>query len=846
MKAPVSMCLIVRGESLLEEALLSARPHVEELVVVVTSSKDAASLEIARKHADRVDVFEGCNEKDGVPTDEIWDFSAARNHSFALASKPWISWMDADDVLSGGDKLPDVVRFLESGSQGKPTIAMFPYEYSVDEFGKCNCLQDRERLVTRGPAFRWANEVHEIIIRLRPDSEITQVPNFNIGLVWQHQRHKSKAPREGGRNLRILRWVIEKRPDDLRSRYYLASSCADAGLWDEARVHFEKYVDAQMWNEEEKTVAMLRMADICLIQGRFDEAATWAMRAINVKESWPDGYLSACKVHYLSARNGKGNVHRHWERCAYFGKMGLERPPSKTTIYFDPLVGQYHVHQYMNEALNAIGDVKGAVEAATRGLAFRPQDTNLEVNKLIFEERLARDAAKEAVGKLKTASNVLREKFKWVRPSDDAWGRVERAIEDPGTLGASEAVSGPASPVAERLPTDKLDIAFVCGPGWETWNPDVLKTSGLGGSETAVIEMSRRLAAKGHRVRVYAGCGEDATWDGVEWKNVDWNFGTVKADVVVVWRNAAFLDRVEAPMRLLWVHDIWALNPTRENLAKATRVLALSAWHRGFLAQHHAQHGLDAEKIVVTRNGIDLARFASQGSIAREPHKIVYSSSADRGLESLLLMWPAIRARVPDATLHIFYGFYNWEKMAQHGNDAAGLARIAKIKEALFDLRDRGVVYRGRVDQATLAREFLSAGVWAYPTLFSETNCITAAEAHAAGLRMVTSPIAALNETVGNRGILVAPEPEGRTRSYWDRSPDFQTRFVDAVVAAMQPSVTPREDLQKYARDHFSWDSVADEWVGMMWGLMGVQKVEIRPELAPPVSVSPDAYIGAL
>src|SRR4029077_14739304 len=224
---------------------------------------------------------------------------------------------------------------------------------------------------------------------------------------------------------------------------------------------------------------------------------------------------------------------------------------------------------------------------------------------------------------------------------------------------------------------------------------------------------------------------------------------------------------------------------------------------RQFMAEHHAQHGLTVDKIVRTRNGIDLEKFvwSTHGTYqARDSHKVVYSSSADRGLESLLQMWPRIRSAVKDATLHIFYGFYNWEMMSK--TDAQATARINAIKSRIFDLQPQGVVYRGRVDQQTLAPGFLSTGACLFPTWFSETFCLTAAESQAAGLRIVSSPIAALKETVSNRGVMIEVD--------W-MSPEYQNKFVDAAVWALQNGGN-REALQQYARDHFSWDGVVSQW----------------------------------
>ena len=117
----------------------------------------------------------------------------------------------------------------------------------------------------------------------------------------------------------------------------------------------------------------------------------------------------------------------------------------------------------------------------------------------------------------------------------------------------------------------------------------------------------------------------------------------------------------------------------------------------------------------------------------------------------------------------------------------------------------------------------MRAGVWAYPTWFSETSCITAMEAQAAGLMIVSSAIAALPETVGRRGSLIdwgdplRSDPRTPLREYRDA-------FIADVVSAMN-SPDGRwhrrdgfgyEQLAEIAREAFSLDTLADEWSEML------------------------------
>ena len=331
---------------------------------------------------------------------------------------------------------------------------------------------------------------------------------------------------------------------------------------------------------------------------------------------------------------------------------------------------------------------------------------------------------------------------------------------------------------------EPLDVVFACGDAWEAWNPLVHKTKGIGGSETMVVEMAKRLATMGHRVRVFTSTGKygEGIFDGVEYRQTGHLELVKSCDVYVAWRNAGLLQHpIEAKLKLLWVHDIWAGNATHRNLLKADRILALSQWHKDFMIGHH---NLAPEHVRVTRNGIDLTRFYQEAG-PRNPKKVVYSSSPDRGLPVLLKVWPEIRKRVPDAELHVFYGFFNWKMAAQARGDENQLRMISQLEMQMQELASQGVVYRDKVDQLTLAREFLTAGVWAHPTWFTETSCahpdtrISIPGDHRGG-----PPTARIADLVGKSGFPVYAFNERENRfQIATCNKVWQTKIADELVA---------------------------------------------------------------
>src|SRR6185369_4325748 len=216
---------------------------------------------------------------------------------------------------------------------------------------------------------------------------------------------------------------------------------------------------------------------------------------------------------------------------------------------------------------------------------------------------------------------------------------------------------------------------------------------------------------------------------------------------------------------------------TDDRLDKIDHVVVLSEWQKARFARLYSAA---KAKLTLIRNGIgmfdpdtDEDRYAEARArtFAQRKPRLVYSSSADRGLDVLVGLWPQIRERVPDAELHIFYGFNVLDAVARQNPPLQDFKRglLAMIEEQGGE--KAGIFLRGRVGQRELADEMGKARVWAYPTAFLETSCIGAMEARAAGLPIVTSDLAALRETVGEHGVRVTwaadeDEPFNQSQEY--------------------------------------------------------------------------------
>lgn len=183
----------------------------------------------------------------------------------------------------------------------------------------------------------------------------------------------------------------------------------------------------------------------------------------------------------------------------------------------------------------------------------------------------------------------------------------------------------------------------------------------------------------------------------------------------------------------------------------------------------------------------------------RNLKRVVYTSSYDRGLEHLLSMWGDVKQAVPEAELHIFYGWLLFDRFY-----ASNPSSMAWKQRQLEKMADVGAVDHGRVPQKELAEFMKESGVWAYPTHFGEINCISAIKAQAYGCEPVVVDYAALKETVRFGRKVEGDIYDEETKE------TFKKELIDSLNNPM--SNEKREDMVAWAQSKYNWDTVAQDW----------------------------------
>lgn len=330
-------------------------------------------------------------------------------------------------------------------------------------------------------------------------------------------------------------------------------------------------------------------------------------------------------------------------------------------------------------------------------------------------------------------------------------------------------------PIRQKpIVTIKPLLCFVADGGFKSWSGSSILKDGVGGSETYVIELSRYLTKlTNYQVIVFCNCEREEIFEGVEYKNISEYFNYVSNYTI----EHCFINRYSEyiPVAIrgnvnnihIVLHDLDLTGNIIPMSPKIKNIFCLSEWHTELYKQQFPQF---SNIIKPFHYGIDFNNF-NYDDTQKIPHSFIYSSFPNRGLKVLLQMWSRIKEKYPDAVLNIFCNMnvsWCWEFHKQEMEETVKL---------LNELKDKGVVNHGWVDKKTLGKFWKQSSIWFYPCKFKETFCLTALEAAISKTLVISNDLAALKDTVGDRGLIID--------GYEVDSLEWQDRAFDTICFYM-------------------------------------------------------------
>jgi len=296
-------------------------------------------------------------------------------------------------------------------------------------------------------------------------------------------------------------------------------------------------------------------------------------------------------------------------------------------------------------------------------------------------------------------------------------------------------------------------MEIVIAAGSMPFGPETLTHKSLGGSETAVLMLAKKLKAKGHLVTVFCNLpaegepdfihpGENGD-DGVRYvpiQNYQKYIVNTQCDLLIASRDPRLVALpAAAKKKVLWCHDL----ATHRGMQVAfdqinwtvDEMWAVSKFHAD---QIHKVTGYPRKFIKVVTNGIVPVDIIPA---PRSENQLVYASRPERGLENLIKEG-GVMEHLPEFELKVamydhfpedMKEFYQWV--------------FARIKE----LPNVEVV--GALPQQKMRQLLADSTAYIYPTQFEETSCILARECCEVGTPFLTTVEGALPETLGDCGV---------------------------------------------------------------------------------------------
>lgn len=378
---------------------------------------------------------------------------------------------------------------------------------------------------------------------------------------------------------------------------------------------------------------------------------------------------------------------------------------------------------------------------------------------------------------------------------------------------------------------DKLGLCY---------DGDTLKKQGLGGSESAVILLSKELSDLGFDVTVINNCidsshSKPGMYDGVRYidnsesKNHDEEY-----DIAIVSRSVnpfvsndySFLKK--AKKRILWLHDTFIEGEQiMEDLVLngvINHVFTLSDWHSTYIlnSNHGKRRNFEVLKrhFFQTRNGA--VRHLEEVDLSnKDKNHFVYNASATKGMIPLVEdIWKEIKKRIPEAHLTIIGGYYRFREGAEPDAQENTVEKLSKRQ----DLKDLDITFTGVISQKEIAEILSNAYMMLYPGAFPETFGISSLESLLYNTPLVTTRFGALEETAVDLAcyqIDYAIEPNSLFTEI-DKKKQVET-FLQTFFNAYQNEYL-HQQKQNYCdvvKDVAGWDTVALQWKQFFYKIMG-------------------------
>ena len=349
----ISLCMIVKNEELvLGRCLDSVKNLMDEIIIVDTGSTDKTK-EIASLYTNKIYDFPWIN-----------DFAAARNFSFSKATKDYIMWLDADDVLLYEDnkKLQQLKENLDTSVD----MVIMRYNMSFDKDDKPIYSFNRERLLKRSCNYTWSGQVHETI------DYFGNIIYSSIGVS-----HKKIKETPIDRNLKIYEYILSQgKKLQPREEFYYGRELMYNNRFDDAIEVLTFFINSSFGFVENKISACKDLAFCYFSQNKNLEGLLSLFRSFQFDE--PRAEI-CCDIGYYFLEK------EEYTKAIFWYKLALTRTFDEKSSAFQ-IIDCYNYIPYLQLCVcyDKIGNYQKAFEYNELAGSIKPYDESYLYNKEYF------------------------------------------------------------------------------------------------------------------------------------------------------------------------------------------------------------------------------------------------------------------------------------------------------------------------------------------------------------------------------------------------------------------------------------------------------------------------------
>lgn len=708
------LCIMVKNAGPQFRDMLNHNFHIFDKWTILDTGSNDETISIIKE------VLVG--KKEGNLYEEPFiNFRDSRNRLLDLAGDECKFILMLDDTYNVEGDLRGFLNEIRS-DQYSSSFTLFINSYD-SKYGS-------NRIIKSESGLRYIHKIHEVINDTNNINII--VPENACYINDKHYESMEKRTLDRKQlDLKLLYEEVEENPNDPRAYYYLAQTYNLLKDYEKAFFYFMKRCEfTNSGFIQERIDAAFEAARIA----NFNLNKPWAeceelyLKAFKIDESRPDS-IYFIGAHYYLENNYK-EAHKYFKKAFEIGF------PSHCQYSLKPTLSFHFLPKLLAKICYIINDYELGLKAAEIFISHnKPEDEN-------YQEIVS-------------------------------WYNIFQKLT---IYKGDKVVNVPDGPIC----------CFVADGGFHPWSGSNINSTGVGGSETYIIEMARYIKQTNYFKTIIVFCNtpeeKSEEFEDIIYCHLNQYFEFINTNYIHTCIISRFSEYLPVTYNgfvenvYFVVHDLTPSGNVVIKNNKLKKIFCLTEWHVSYFTQVFT---ILSDITVPFYYGIDEKLFVSYetSKLTKIQHKFIYSSFPNRGLLELLKMWPKIYNKFPDATLFIYSDVDNeWSNKVEPD-------KMACIKQLLKDYtrtdtnkNNMGIFYKGWVSKKELAESWKTADIWFYPCTFCETFCLTALEAAASKTFAVTNGLAALQNSVSDRGLTI--EGDATTEEWQNKALDLLFQYM--------------------------------------------------------------------